>query len=116
MARRKTKTIAAAALDRLLGDVSSQSGRLAPEDASTAARQLLETCQVTAEVGAFLQKDVEGKEVEALEREVFRSWVVGIGDQLVGVLAAYDFHQPTKGVGDHAASVPAQHICRDLVS
>ena len=64
------------------------------------ACQRVKTGQVAAEVRPTLEEHVESEEVEALEREIFRRRVVGVGDELVGVLLADDVYEPAKRGGD----------------
>ena len=64
-----------------------------PKHERPVAGQMVEAGQVAAEVGLSLEEDVEHQEVEALERQVLGGRVVGVGDELLGVLLAGDLDQ-----------------------
>ena len=59
------------------------------EDEGPVAGEVVKPGQVAPEVLAALEEDVEHEEVEGLERQVLGRRVVGVGDELIGILLAH---------------------------
>jgi hypothetical protein len=87
-----------------------------PEHEWTIAGKVVQSSEVAAHVVLFLEEHVERQEVQTLERQVLGRRVVGVGDELAGILVVHDSGELADRVRHDIGAHPAQHVSRNLVA
>src|SRR5690348_14158869 len=72
--------------------------------------------QVAAEVGLAMEVNIETDEVEKAQIQIFRRWIIRVGEERIRREAFADIIQVIEKPADRARAVPADDVGTDLVA